>query len=103
MMQDASWFSQTLIEKLANAKQVNTPPSAERLIHRPDRSRARCAGVDLRGAGGQGDCGAVEPGANTIRNHVATVYSKLDVHSRAEAIVWARERNLFANQGKSKR
>ena len=33
---------------------------------------------------------------NTVRNHVATVYSKLDVHSRSEAIVWARERNLPA-------
>ncbi|MCY1245450.1 HTH-type transcriptional regulator MalT [compost metagenome] len=29
---------------------------------------------------------------NTVRNHVATVYSKLNVHSRSEAIVWARER-----------
>jgi len=33
---------------------------------------------------------------------VATVYSKLDVHSRAEAIVWARERHLFSNQIKSR-
>ncbi|MCY1456090.1 Transcriptional regulatory protein DesR [compost metagenome] len=34
---------------------------------------------------------------NTVRNHVATVYSKLDVHSRSEAIVWARERGLFSS------
>ena len=31
-----------------------------------------------------------------LRSHVATVYSKLGVHSRSAAIVWARERGLFA-------
>nr|BFD41500.1 hypothetical protein FFPRI1PSEUD_29990 [Pseudomonas sp. FFPRI_1] len=36
---------------------------------------------------------------NTVRNHVATLYSKLDVHSRGEAIVWARERGLFVGTG----
>ena len=35
---------------------------------------------------------------NTVRNHVATVYSKLGVHSRSAAIVWARERGLFAGE-----
>ena len=59
VMQDASWFSQTLIEKLANVKSIN-------------------------------------------RNHVATVYSKLGVHSRSEAIVWARERGLFTGGAASR-
>ncbi|MNL89261.1 transcriptional regulator MalT [compost metagenome] len=40
---------------------------------------------------------------NTIRNHVATVYSKLAVHSRSEAIVWARERGLFGGEHRAKR
>ncbi|WP_261422002.1 hypothetical protein [Serratia quinivorans] len=31
------------------------------------------------------------------------VYSKLDVHSRSEAIVWARERGLFAGERQSKK
>ncbi len=39
---------------------------------------------------------------NTVRNHVATVYSKLNVHSRSEAIVWARERGLFSGESRSK-
>jgi DNA-binding NarL/FixJ family response regulator len=39
---------------------------------------------------------------NTVRNHVSTVYSKLDVHSRSEAIVWARERGLFSGSGRSR-
>ena len=36
---------------------------------------------------------------NTVRNHVSTVYSKLDVHSRSEAIVWARERGCSPASG----
>ena len=31
---------------------------------------------------------------HTIRNYISQVYEKLDLHSRAEAIVWARERGL---------
>ena len=30
----------------------------------------------------------------TVRNYVAAVYDKLGVHSRAEAVVWARERGI---------
>jgi DNA-binding NarL/FixJ family response regulator len=32
---------------------------------------------------------------NTVRNDVATMYSKLGLHSRSEAIIWARKRSLF--------
>jgi PAS domain S-box-containing protein len=41
VMQDASWFSQTLIE----TGQHST--SARRFVHRPDRSRAGCTGAYL--------------------------------------------------------
>lgn len=30
----------------------------------------------------------------TVRNYISAVYGKLGVHSRAEAIVWARERGI---------
>ncbi|USQ51932.1 LuxR C-terminal-related transcriptional regulator [Serratia marcescens] len=49
----------------------------------------------MRGAAGQKIAARLNLALNTIRNHVATVYSKLGVHSRSEAIVWARERGLF--------
>jgi DNA-binding CsgD family transcriptional regulator len=31
---------------------------------------------------------------NTVRNHVARIYNKTGVHSRAAAVVWARERGF---------
>ncbi|MFA7681394.1 MAG: LuxR C-terminal-related transcriptional regulator, partial [Pigmentiphaga sp.] len=31
---------------------------------------------------------------HTVRNHVASLYSKLDVHRRSAAIIWARQRGI---------
>lgn len=91
VMQDASWFSQTLIEKLANAKRVNTRhlPSAS-FTDLTARERD-VLGLICEGLADKEIAARLNLALNTIRNHVATVYSKLDVHSRAEAIVWARE------------
>ncbi|MCA9838978.1 MAG: PAS domain S-box protein [Trueperaceae bacterium] len=35
---------------------------------------------------------------HTVRNYVTQIYQKLDLHSRAEAVVWARERGLINGQ-----
>lgn len=103
VMQDASWFSQTLIEKLANAKSVNGRqlPSAS-FTDLTARERD-VLGLICEGLADKEIAARLNLALNTVRNHVATVYSKLDVHSRSEAIVWARERHLFAGQAKAKR
>lgn len=96
VMQDASWFSQTLIEKLANAKRINTgrlPDASFTDLTRRERA------VLARICGGLADkeiAARLNLALNTVRNQVATAYSKLDVYNRSEAIVWARERRLFA-------
>lgn len=102
VMQDASWFSQTLIEKLANAKSANSRhfPSAS-FTDLTARERD-VLGLICEGLADKEIAARLKLALNTVRNHVATVYSKLDVHSRSEAIVWARERHLFAGQPKAK-
>lgn len=102
VMQDASWFSRTLIEKLANVKSVNSPqlPSvsfADLTARERDVLRLICEGLADKEIAAR-----LTLAPNTVRNHVATVYSKLDVHSRSEAIVWARERGLFAGERRAK-
>ena len=32
---------------------------------------------------------------STVRNHVATIYAKLDVHSRGAVVRWARDHGYF--------
>ncbi|MGW8466264.1 PAS domain S-box protein [Pseudomonas sp. CLCA07] len=96
VMKDASWFSRTLIEKLANVKSVNAPtlPSAS-FTDLTARERD-VLGLICEGLADKEIAVRLKLAANTVRNHVSMVYSKLGVHSRSEAIVWARERGLFS-------
>lgn len=98
VMKDASWFSRTLIEKLANVKKINSPqlPSAS-FTDLTARERD-VLGLICEGLADKEIAARLKLAPNTVRNHVATVYSKLDVHSRSEAIVWARERGLFSGE-----
>ena len=98
VMQDASWFSQTLIEKLANAKSVNRP-NVPGIAFTDLTARERdVLGLICEGLADKEIASRLKLAPNTVRNHVATVYSKLGVHSRSAAIVWARERGLFAGE-----
>lgn len=96
VMQDASWFSQTLIEKLANAKSVNTPRLPPLAFTDLTARERDVLGLICEGLADKEIASRLKLAPNTVRNHVATVYSKLGVHSRSAAIVWARERGLFA-------
>ncbi|GLH31920.1 TPA: helix-turn-helix transcriptional regulator [Pseudomonas putida] len=97
VMQDASWFSQTLIEKLANAKRINTGRLPDASFTDLTRRERDVLALICEGLADKEIATRLNLALNTVRNHVATVYSKLDVHSRSEAIVWARERRLFTH------
>ena len=98
VMQDASWFSQTLIEKLANAKSLDRP-NVPGIAFTDLTARERdVLGLICEGLADKEIASRLKLAPNTVRNHVATVYSKLGVHSRSAAIVWARERGLFASE-----
>lgn len=102
VMQDASWFSQTLLEKLANVKSINKPNLAGFSFTDLTARERDVLGLICEGLPDKKIAARLNLAPNTVRNHVATVYSKLDVHSRSEAIVWARERGLFAGERSSK-
>lgn len=101
VMQDASWFSQTLLEKLANVRRANRPQEAAGFGIADLTARERDV-LNLVSEGLADKEIARELGVshNTVRNHVAALYSKIDVHSRGEAIVWARERGVLGRGSK---
>ncbi|WP_242206452.1 MULTISPECIES: helix-turn-helix transcriptional regulator [unclassified Pseudomonas] len=105
VMKDASWFSRTLIEKLANVKKVNSPQLPSVSFTDLTARERDVLGLICEGLADKEIAARLKLAPNTVRNHVATVYSKLDVHSRSEAIVWARERGLFSGgaEGKGQR
>lgn len=91
VMEDTSWFTQTLMEKLAEIRQPQqrhcdleelTPREQEVLAAickgRNDTELAESLGIS----------------PYTVRSHLANLYAKIDVKSRSAAIVWGRERGL---------
>ena len=94
VMQDTSWFSSTVIEKMAALRQPhgrNSP--APELADLSPRER-EILGLICQGMADKEIARAVELSLNTVRNHVAAIYGKLDVHSRSTLMVWARERGV---------
>jgi len=102
VMQDASWFSQSLIEKLANMKSTHPAQRASASFTDLTARERDVLGLICEGLADKEIAARLNLAPNTVRNHVATVYSKLAVHSRSEAIVWARERGLFAGERRRK-
>ncbi|TWC56100.1 PAS domain S-box-containing protein [Pseudomonas sp. SJZ080] len=102
VMKDASWFSRTLIEKLANVKRVNSPKLPSVSFTDLTARERDVLGLICEGLADKEIAARLKLAPNTVRNHVSTVYSKLDVHSRSEAIVWARERGLFSGERRPK-
>ncbi|MDQ3202603.1 MAG: helix-turn-helix transcriptional regulator [Pseudomonadota bacterium] len=98
VMKDASWFSRTLIEKLANVKSVNSPKLPSVSFTDLTARERDVLSLICEGLADKEIAARLKLAPNTVRNHVAMVYSKLDVHSRSEAIVWARERGLFSTE-----
>jgi len=94
VMEDASWLSQTLVEKIANVRRGSAPDRGTRLADLTPRERD-VLGLICEGLADKEIAARLKVAPSTIRNHLAKLYSKLDVHSRSEAIVWARERAVF--------
>jgi PAS domain S-box-containing protein len=100
VMKDTTWFSQTVIEKLANLRKPKGvgPPGvelAELTLREREVLELICEGLsDADIAEGLG------LSRNTVRNHVATLYGKINVHRRSAAVVWARERGITGGTAK---
>jgi PAS domain S-box-containing protein len=103
VMQDASWFTRSLIEKLANVKKVKTAELPGVSLTDLTTREKDVLGLICEGLADKEIAARLKLAPNTVRNHVATMYSKLGLHSRAEAIVWARERGLFVNDRRGNR
>lgn len=91
VMSDTSWFAQKVLEELAQVRIGEREPTAEVALSRREREvLERLA----RGAGNAQIANELAISVQTVRNYISSLYSKLGLHSRAEAVVWARERGI---------
>lgn len=91
VMKDASWFSQTLMQKLA---QIRQPAQSKSEL---DALTTRERDVLKRICSGMTDAeiaAALHRSRNTVRNHLANLYAKIGVNRRSAAVVWGRERGI---------
>lgn len=92
-LRDASWFSRTVVEKLAQIRQPSAQRNGAELADLTARER-EVLGLICEGRSDPEIATALGVSRNTVRNHVSALYAKLDVHRRGDAIVWGRERGL---------
>ena len=98
VMQDASWFSRIVIEKLANLRRPHGSSKASQSLADLTPREREVLGLICQGMTDNQIAAELSVSRNTVRNHVATIYAKLDVHRRSSAIVWARERGFIGDR-----
>jgi PAS domain S-box-containing protein len=94
VMKDTSWFSRAVIEKLAAVRAPAGPASRMAAVGDLTRREREVLGLVSHGLSDSDIAEKLGLTRSTVRNHVATLYSKIGVHSRRNAIVWARERGI---------
>lgn len=94
VMMDATWFSRKIVEKLANARS-GTPgqaasPELDMLSHR----EREVLELICEGLSDADISSTLNLSRHTVRNHIGSLYRKIQVARRGAAVVWARQRGL---------
>ncbi len=98
VMQDTSWFSRTIIEKLAHLRHPERTEAARTELADLTPREREVLGLLCQGMNGDGIAKALSLSRNTVRNHLATLYGKIGAHGRSDAIIWARERGFTGSR-----
>lgn len=91
VVQDSTWLGRAVIEKLAQYRSVKTAPPDTRSLTRRERQVLQLL---AQGHTNKTIAETLNISHQTVRNYITQVYDKLELHSRAEAVVWARERGI---------
>lgn len=91
VMKDASWFSRTIMEKLA---QIRHPAGVEGELASLTPRELEILGLVCKGQGDAEIAASLKLSRNTVRNHIANLYGKIGVKRRSAAVIWGRERGV---------
>ena len=93
VMKDASWFSRSVMDKLAMLRNPHGSEDAGNVADLTPRER-EVLGLICEGLDDKGIAQRLALSGNTVRNHVAGLYAKIGVNRRTAAVAWARQRGL---------
>ena len=93
VMKDASWFSRSVMDKLASLRNPRGGEPVADVVELTPRER-EVLGLICDGLDDKGIAQRLALSGNTVRNHVAAIYTKIGVNRRTAAVAWARQRGL---------
>ncbi len=93
VMKDTSWFSRSIMDKLARLRAPQTDTEGPGLDDLTARERDVLALI-CRGYDDKRIARSLDVASNTVRNHVARIYAKIGVNRRIAAVAWARARGF---------
>lgn len=94
VMKDASWFSRTVMEKLAQVRHPGVGCAAKGELDDLTPREKEVLVLMCKGYSDADISDSLKLSRNTVRNHVATLYGKIGVNRRSAAVVWGRERGV---------
>lgn len=98
VMQDASWFSRSIIQKLAYLRRSGDSAASDTALADLTPRELDVLGAICQGMSDTEIAASLKIAKNTVRNHIATLYDKIQVNRRSAAVVWARERGFTGAQ-----
>lgn len=93
VMKDTSWFSRSVMDKLARLRTPQGEKAGPGLNDLTPRERDVLALI-CRGQDDKTIARTLDVSGNTVRNHVARIYAKIGVNRRIAAVAWARNRGF---------
>jgi PAS domain S-box-containing protein len=103
VMADTSWFSRTVVEKLAALRQTSRQGKLGADLHDLTDRERDVLGLVCQGLTDAEMSETLKLSRNTIRNHVFALYQKIGVNRRGAAIIWGRERGITGKNAVKRR
>ncbi len=91
VMSDTTWFSRSVVEKLAQLRSGTVDQTGVDELTARER---QVLSYIARGSNNETISSELGLATQTVRNYISSIYEKLGLHTRAEVVVWARERGL---------
>ena len=91
--EDPAWFTSAVMDNLINIRSDKV--GAGDINDLTERERQTLSFI-AAGLKNREIAERLDITVNTVRNYIANIYEKINVHSRTDAAIWARDRGLVA-------